>query len=162
MSEMEQITDELAQGHAGNPWHGSSRAAVLADVTAAEASWRASAGTHSIWELVLHMRGWTLEVARRAREGGPRQPDDGDWPVPPAPTEAEWNAARGSLDAAHEELARTLRTFDPRRLDESIGPERDAPLGTGVTYRRMFHGVAQHDAHHTGQIALLKRLVRGT
>jgi hypothetical protein len=29
-----------------------------------------------------------------------------------------------------------------------------------MTYRVMLHGLAQHDAYHTGQIALLKRIYR--
>ena len=48
---------------------------------------------------------------------------------------------------------------DPARLHESVGPARDAPLGTGVTFYGMLHGLIQHDAYHAGQIVLLKRAI---
>jgi len=85
MGEREHILKELKLARDGDPWHGSSRAAVLADVTLDEAT----------------------------REAG----------------RARWRP-------------------------------RDAALGSGVTYREMLHGLAQHDAYHSGQIALLKRIYR--
>ena len=50
-----------------------------------------------------------------------------------------------------------LAALPPARLDAVVGGERDAPLGAGVTYRVMLHGVAQHDAYHGGQMSLLRR-----
>jgi len=154
----EYLIEELRHAHGGDPWHGLSRRHVLADVTAADAARRPGAGVHSIWELVLHMRAWTNEVARRLMEGSPRLPDEGDWPVDSDPSTDAWVATLQSLDLAHERLIDTLRTMPPERLDERVGSGRDAPLGAGVTYRAMLHGLAQHDAYHTGQISILKRL----
>jgi hypothetical protein len=58
-------------------------------------------------------------------------------------------------------VAAALERFAARRgeagLDEPVGMTRDAPLGTGFSYYVMLHGLAQHDAYHTGQIMLLKR-----
>ena len=59
MTEIERIVRELEEAHAGNPWHGPSRRAVLADVTGEEAARRPGRQAHGIWELVLHMRAWT-------------------------------------------------------------------------------------------------------
>jgi uncharacterized damage-inducible protein DinB len=132
---------------------------VLADVTASDAARRPGGDTHSIWELVLHMRAWTNEVTRRLAEGSPRLPDEGDWPPAPEPTADAWVATLRSLDEAHERLIATLRNFAPERLDERVGSARDAPLGSGVSYRAMLHGLAQHDAYHTGQVAILKKQI---
>jgi uncharacterized damage-inducible protein DinB len=160
MSEIEQLVAELSHAHAGDPWHGPSRAAVLANIGWADAARRPPGGAHSIWELVLHMTSWTREVARRLRDGVARPPELGDWPAAPEPSEAAWSAARAALDQAHVELIASLRTVPDQRLDENVGAERDAPLGAGVSYRVMLHGLAQHDAYHSGQIAILARVVR--
>jgi uncharacterized damage-inducible protein DinB len=134
---------------------------VLADVTAAEAAARPLPGAHTIWEIVLHMTGWMREVARRVRGGEPALPAQGDWPPAPAPDEEAWRQAREDLAAAHRELLAALEGFPERRLDEPVGgAERDLPLGTGVPFHVMLFGLAQHDAYHTGQIALLKRGLR--
>jgi uncharacterized damage-inducible protein DinB len=155
------MLDELRHAHGGDPWHGPSRTHVLSDVTAEEAARSPGGDAHSIWEIALHMHAWTREVARRLGGATPRTPSEGDWPPVPAPTPHAWDDARHSLDAAHEELAAALQTFPPEKLDERVGTDRDAPLGAGVTYRAMLHGLAQHDAYHTGQISILVRIYRG-
>jgi uncharacterized damage-inducible protein DinB len=161
VSEIDELISDLDRGHAGDPWHGPSRAAVLSDVSAEEAGWRPPGGAHSIWELVLHMTGWTGEMASRLRGAPPKLPAAGDWPaVPSAVTDAEWKRALQALEVAHGELVGALRAMDPATLGEQMSKARDAPLGTGVTYRTMLRGVAQHDAYHTGQIAILKKLYR--
>ena len=162
MSEHALLLDELRRTHDGDPWHGPSRAHVLADIDAGLAARQPPGGAHSIWELVLHMRAWTGEVARRLVEGRPRLPDDGDWPPVPSPPTAEALVVTlMSLNEAHARLMRTVEAFPEERLGEDVGDTRDGPLGTGVTFAAMLHGLAQHDAYHTGQIAILKRLVGG-
>lgn len=158
--EIAALLAELRHGHDGDPWHGPSRNHVLADVTVEEASRQPEGDAHGIWAITLHMSSWTREVAQRLGGRRPRMPDDGDWPPVPAPSATSWDDTRRSLDAAHEELASALRTFPPERLDERVGTDRDAPLGAGVTYRAMLHGLAHHDAYHTGQISILLRLYR--
>jgi uncharacterized damage-inducible protein DinB len=154
--EIAHILDEIRRSHRGDPWHGPGVARVLRGVTAEAAAARPIAGAHSIWELVNHLAAWRGEVARRAASGEFGQPPEGDWP-PAGSGEAAWRAARARLAAAERKLARALAAFPPGRLGRVVGGERDAPLGTGVTFRVMLHGVAQHDAYHAGQMSLLKR-----
>ena len=161
MTEIERIVRELEHAHGGTPWHGPSRASVLGDVTLEEAARRPSPRGHGIWALVLHMRAWTGEVARRLREGQPREPAEGDWPSVPAPTAAAWRETLAALEQAHRDLVATLRATPPGRLDERGGSIEDAAEGGTMTNRVMLHGLAQHDAYHTGQIALLKKMYRG-
>ena len=161
MSEVDELIADLERGHAGTPWHGPSRAAVLVDVSAEEAVWSPRGGVHSIWEIVLHMTGWTDEAARRLRGGVPDYPAVGDWPaVPPAATEAEWAHALAVLDDTHQELVATLRAMKPVSLAEMIGNASNAHVGSRVSYAAMVRGIAQHDAYHTGQIVILKKLFR--
>jgi uncharacterized damage-inducible protein DinB len=159
-SERDFLLAELRHAHDGDPWHGPSRSRVLADITSEEAARHPGGDAHSIWELALHMRAWTLEVTRRLGGASPRMPAEGDWPAVPSPSDEAWAEARRSLDVAHHALASRLQTFPAERLDDHVGIDRDAPLGAGVSYRAMLHGLAQHDAYHTGQIVILAKLYR--
>lgn len=156
MAEKNEIIAELRRAHDGDPWHGPSRAAVLADVTLEEAVRRPGAQGHSIWELVLHMRAWTREVARRVREGSTGNPREGDFPRVGAPSMDAWRAAVTSLAAAHAEVADAVREMSDARFGERVGGDDN-----GATFRITLHGLAQHDAYHTGQIAMLKKIYRG-
>jgi uncharacterized damage-inducible protein DinB len=162
--EVGRIVDELRRAHDGDPWHGSPVRDVLAGVSADVAARRPIPGAHTVWEIVLHMTAWRREVARRLRTGVADVPADGDWPPvggdgagDGAGEEAAWEAALAALDAAHAELVRAVAALPESRLDEPLGDRRDRPAGTGVSYYVMLHGVAQHDAYHAGQIALLRK-----
>jgi uncharacterized damage-inducible protein DinB len=160
--QIEAISDEIRRSHHGDPWHGPAVAGVLEGVTAAEAATRAVIGAHTIWELVLHLAAWRGEVARRIETGKHGEPPEGDWPEVPRPTtteanEADWAAARERLAAAEVALQKALLAFPAERLGETFGGDRDAPLGSGVTWGVMLHGVAQHDAYHAGQIMILRK-----
>jgi uncharacterized damage-inducible protein DinB len=139
-----------------DPWHGPSLAALLADVTADEAVRRPIAGAHSIVELVLHLTAWAEEVGARLDGGAPGEPARGDWPLP-----CPWDQAHARLAAAHAALLRRLAAFPEERLGERVGGAREPALGTGVSYAEMAVGVAEHNAYHGGQIAVLKRALRG-
>lgn len=156
MGEKERILDELRRAWDGDPWHGSSFATLLEGVGAAEALARPVANGHNIWEIVLHARSWTLEVARRLRDGVAREPAGGDWPRASGGASA-WQNAVASFARAHQELLAAVENFPEARLDERVGDARDAPLGAGVTYAVMLHGIAQHHAYHAGQVALLRK-----
>jgi uncharacterized damage-inducible protein DinB len=156
----ERLADELARAASGDAWHGPSLAALLDDVTAAEAARRPIAGAHTIWELVLHLTAWTGEVRRRLGGGEPGEPGEGDWPEPPAATPEAWAAARAALAAAHAALQADVLHVDDAQLDRPVGGTRDLPLGSGGPHGVMLHGLAQHDAYHGGQIALLKKAAR--
>lgn len=152
------ISAILENALAGDPWHGPSLKALLDDVTPEEAAARPIAGAHSILELVLHAAAWAGEVAARAKGREPAMPDEGDWARAEGVTLAD---ARARLVKAHAALAEALAGFPEARLTEMVGPSRDTPLGSGVTFERMLLGVAEHDAYHGGQVAMLKRALRG-
>jgi hypothetical protein len=50
-----------------------------------------------------------------------------------------------------------LKNFPEEKLDGTVGGLREPSLGTGITFEAMVHGLAQHNAYHTGQIAILKK-----
>ncbi len=141
------------------PWFGGAgTAGALRGVSPEQAAWRPAAGRPAIWDLTLHIAYWEYAV-RRHLEGGavggfPRRP--ADWPSRPDRPDAEaWAADRLLVAEEHRRLVAAIGAFDPRRLD-------DFPPGRrGHSFMDLLVGIVQHDAHHTGQIQLLKRLWPG-
>jgi len=154
VAERERILDELRRAWDGDPWHGDSLRAILDGVSADEAAARPIPSAHGITEIVLHLAAWTREVTRRLRDRVARDPADGDWPAAGGGTFA---AAVDALGRAHGELLEAVAAFPPAELDQVVGDARDRPLGAGVCYAVMLHGVAQHYAYHAGQIAILRK-----
>jgi uncharacterized damage-inducible protein DinB len=152
MTELDRIADQLRRAHDGDPWYGSSLRGVLRGIDADAARHRVTASVHSIEEILHHVVSWQREVARRLRDGVAREPADGDWPTPGA-----WSDALEALDQAHRELLAALAEFPSTRLHDTVGEERDRPLGSGVSYYVMLHGLVQHNIAHTAQISLLRK-----
>ena len=159
-SDFDALREDLRSVYDGSPWHGSSITAVLQDIDAETAGHRSVPNVHTIWELVLHMTGWTREVTARVRGGAPKSPPE-DWPVPHvAGGENAWRAAKEDLAAAHQELVSEVDSLAPEDLVRWIGDQRDPALGTGVTVGTLIRGLLQHHTYHEGQIALLKRTAK--
>jgi uncharacterized damage-inducible protein DinB len=159
MSETARIADQLRRIRDGDPWYGPNTANVLRGLSAQQAAHRPLPQAHTIWEIALHVTAWNREVLRRLRTGEARDPEDGDWPEMPDATPENWRWTVEMLDASYRELLDAIERFPDARLDEIVGEARDRPLGAGVSYALMLHGVAQHYAYHTGQIALLRKVV---
>jgi len=152
----ELLARTLAHSLAGDPWHGPSLATLIADLSEEEAAAHPIPGAHSILELVLHVGSWIEETTSRLEGRAPGQPVEGDWPEP-----RPWHEARERLNTALASLLDVLAEMPESRLAEIAGEQREAALGTGVSYATMLVGLAEHHAYHGGQIALLKRALRG-
>ena len=159
MSEAARIVDQFRRAHDGDPWHGSPLMAILKGVTAEQAARTPPNGAHSIWELVLHVTAWRNETARRAAGAPAGEPAEGDYPPVGDPTPARWKAALAALDASHTRLADAVRDMTDAHLLKPTNDARDSALGVGVSYYELFHGIVQHDAYHSGQIAILKKVL---
>ena len=157
MTESERIADQLDRIFHGDPWYGSSTAHALKGLTAKQAAARPLREAHTVWEIVLHMRSWNREVLRRLRTGVAREPEDGDWPEVPEATPENWRFAVQALGQSYRELLDAVRAFPNERLEEVLGDARDRPLGSGVTFYVLLHGVVQHCVAHTAQISLLRK-----
>jgi DinB family protein len=156
-SEPVEIADLMERIISGDPWHGPSVKKVLDGVTADAATRRPLANAHSIWELVIHMTGWTREVTARLRGRAAQEPEAGDWPAIGDPTDARWRDAQSALFVAHRELAETIRQLDPAMLWRPVLDFRDNALGTGLTHYVTLHGLLHHTLYHAGQVAILRR-----
>jgi uncharacterized damage-inducible protein DinB len=149
------LLELLSDAFEGPAWHGPALLGALRGVDAAEAVRRPGRDRHCIWELVLHTAYWKYVVRRRltgaGRGGFPRAPSN--FPaLPGRPDRRAWRADIALLRDEHERLVDVVEELDPAVLDERSGSR--------WTRAREIAGVAAHDVYHTGQIQLLKRLLR--
>jgi uncharacterized damage-inducible protein DinB len=151
--ERELVAQQIRLAHDGGAWHGSALAEILADVTAVQAASRPIPNAHSIWELVLHLTGWTREVTRRLEGAQAGAPAEGDWPPVGVVSSSNWDLAKRALADAHRELAQAVSRTSEERLAARVTGKGD----TAETYEEMLHGLTQHDAYHGGQISLLTK-----
>jgi uncharacterized damage-inducible protein DinB len=143
-------------------WHGGpSPVGALRGVTAAEAAWRPTPRRKSIWELTLHIAYWKYTVSRHLERGHaarfPRAP--ANFPAQPEPSdEAAWARDVRLLRDEHERLVAAVRALPERSLGRMPPGEAHPGASRRWTYGELVLGIAAHDAYHTGQIQLLKRL----
>lgn len=161
MTLIDRHRDQLERSLRGPAWHGSALLEILDDVTPTEAYARPLTGVHTIAELTAHSLGWIEEVTTRLHGGRVSLPARGDWPAQEEQSAAAWMELRTLLENAGAELDRVLAEFPAGHLFETVGGELyEPPTGSGVTHDLMLHGLAQHNAYHGGQIALLKLALR--
>jgi uncharacterized damage-inducible protein DinB len=152
MTEIERITDQLHRAHEGEAWHGPSLEEILKNVSAKTALRRPVAGSHNIWEIVLHIGAWESVVRRRlSGEVVTEVATEEDWPAVGETTEAAWAAAQEEIRRGYERLQQTIGRLSDRQLAEPV-PDM------GYNVYVMLHGAVQHTLYHAGQIATLKRL----
>jgi len=152
LDEVELIIDQLKTTFDGRAWHGLSFMDTLKGVDAQEAKRRPIEGRHTIWEIVNHCAYWIDAVVRALK--GEEMPSitpgsEEDW-SPMGETESEWTRAREELMKAYEKLVNSLDVFDKSRLDGTVP-------GRSYTYRKMLHGVSDHNLYHAGQIAVFRK-----
>jgi hypothetical protein len=145
------LLDDIERSVRGPAWHGPSLEENLEGVGAAAAAVRPPSG-HSIWELVLHAAVWIDEVASRFRGSSHAEPEAGDWPSVQDTSEAAWQLARAWPGQALARLDDAVRAFPEDRLMMTVP--------NGATYLQMLMGLPQHNAYHSGQIALLRKISR--
>jgi uncharacterized damage-inducible protein DinB len=151
------IAARIVKSVTGPAWHGPALAEVLSDIGAAWAAASPAAGAHSIGELVLHVTYWCDDTLSRLGVADPLpEPVDGtDWPALPDPLdEQRWRELVDALARSHHALAAAARLLSPDRLGARVP-------GRKVTYEDMLRGVVEHAAYHGGQIAVLRRSLRG-
>jgi uncharacterized damage-inducible protein DinB len=153
MSEMERVADQVRRSFDGQAWHGPAVQEAVAGVSAAQAARKPAGGAHSIWELLLHVGFWTDAVRKRlAGEAVPAQPPaEENFPTVRDTSEAAWLQAQQRVAALHAALMQELQRCNSARLAETVP-------GTQRTFYFDLLGLAQHNAYHAGQMALLKKL----
>jgi hypothetical protein len=133
-------------------WNGTNLRASLQRIPWNAAAWRPPRGRRSIADIVAHCAYWKYAIARGLSDG-PR----GSFPLKgsnwvrlnqPFDTDA-WKSLLDLLDQQHARLCEAIREYPSRlALNHAAGQK---------AVRKIF-GLAIHDAYHTGQVHLIKKM----
>lgn len=157
MKPIESLLNQLRSTHEGPTWYGPSVREILADITAVEANIRPDwPQAKTIWEQFGHILTWKDVIRRRiSGELPPKVTESQNWPEVHDRSEANWKATLERLEASHVALIKLLETLTPEDLDRKIDGE-SAPYAIKFAVS----GLAQHDAYHAGQMAVIKKAIR--
>jgi len=147
------LIDEAYQKHA---WQGSNLRGSLRGLTAHEAAWRPAPGRHNIWEIVVHTAYWKYIVRRRllGEKKGSFPLKGSNWIKRPiVMSENAWREDIRLLDEVHHSLRKAITLLKPLDLNRK-------PASSKFTNASIISGIASHDIYHTGQIQLIKRLMK--
>ncbi len=153
------LTESIQPMRTKMGWHGGPTPLdAVRGISIETALWRPAPDRKCIWELTLHIAYWKYAVRRRL-EGGkaPRfARSPANFPaMPESPDQAAWDADRKLLLAEHERLLEVVAAIPVSRYGRRVASGKRWSVG------EMILGIAQHDAWHTGQIVMLKRLAGG-
>ncbi len=149
MSELANLVDEIQAIVRGNPWHGPSLTEIVSDISAEEAAATPFPGAHSIRELVLHIAGWQEVFFLRLQGKMVGEPPEGDFPKDPA----DWRASLAKLEESNRRILPVISGLTDASLDAIVA-------GKDYNVGYMLHGLVSHCVYHSGQISLLKRVLR--
>lgn len=137
------------------PWHGGpTLMGALRGVNAHQAAWKPAPDRKSVWELALHIAYWNYSVRRYfdpdSKKGFARSPSN--FPAVADTSEKAWQEDKFLISEEHNKLIMAIQLFPESRLGEKTDSKKQ------WTYGQLLMGVTVHDAYHTGQIQLMKRL----
>ena len=152
--EPRRLAEQLRLALDGAPWLGPSLMDLLGDVTAEEATARPVPAAHTIAELAGHLLTWAATARVRLSGVAAEPTPEEDWPPLHALDAAAWEALRERVHREHAQLAAEVEALSAEALDDVV---------PGRPYAAYFlvQGVVQHLTYHAGQVALLKRALRG-
>ena len=153
MTEIKRISDQFKRAFEKDAWHGPAVMEVLKGVTAQQAGARPIPNAHSIWEITLHISGWTGVLKSRVEGKWMDEPVEGDWPAVEDTSPAAWEKTLKLLKTRHTGLQKAIAKLSDKKLDEPIAKGKS-------TFYASLHGIIQHDLYHAGQMAVLKKGVQ--
>lgn len=156
-TDLDLLLQILDEAYSKRTWHGTNLRGSIRGMSANQATWRPGKNRHNVWEIVVHCAYWKYTVARRItgekRKSFPLK--GSNWFKRPSGKVAErdWLQDVKLLDSMHRKLREVVAGLNPRKLS-SLSPKKRWTLGQTI------FGVALHDTYHTGQIQLLKRMMK--
>jgi uncharacterized damage-inducible protein DinB len=130
-------------------------ARVIENISAQDAVQLFKGASHSIAEILAHMVFWQEWVHRRCQGVGtpiPEKAMDG-WPTVQSDT---WPMVQSRFIKGLEDFVRMMEGSD---LDQKIVPALEVPALAHMTRRDAVIHVANHNAHHLGQIIILRQIM---
>ena len=149
------LSEQLKDAFEGDPWFGRNTKALLSEVDERMA-FEKPRGQHSILELVWHMITWREFVISRFSKEESKDLhyfETLDWRELDHSDKSLWQQGLQRLQQTQEGLLALLQKKIDDLLDRKV-EERT------YNYRKLLHGILQHDIYHLGQIAYVVKLLR--
>lgn len=153
-NELQFIIAQLKEAYEGDPWFGRSADKLLSEVPA-DMAFEKPNGQHSLAELVWHMINWKEFAISRMEAGGKELSyfEENDWRELDHNDQTLWQKGVDRLHETQRQLIALLAKQEESILDKNVA-------GREYTYRKLAHGILQHDIYHLGQIAYLVKLLK--
>jgi hypothetical protein len=137
-------------------WHGPTLMESLEGVDNNHAKVKPIQGRHTIWEIVNHCNYWmnAVRIALKNKKMVSVQGTE-DWPSI-GMTSEEWMRDINRLKMSYMKMVQAIESLEMDVLDERLGSYFGASYFE-FTYRKMLHGISDHNTYHAGQISLLKK-----
>lgn len=149
------IIEQFEDMYQGDPWFGRNAKALLSEVDESIAFEKPN-DQHSILELVWHMNNWrefALSRLRKDYEQDVYYYESNDWSKLDHTDKSLWDRANKRFHETHAELIKSIEVLSEEILNEIVD-------GRKYTYKKLLHGILQHDIYHLGQIAFLFKLIK--
>jgi uncharacterized damage-inducible protein DinB len=148
------LAAQLKDAFEGDPWFGRSVLALLNEVTE-EIAFEKLNGQHSIVELIWHMINWkefAINCLHPDRDRNLHYFEENDWKELDLSDKSLFQKGIKEIQKIQDDFIKILQEQRDQIL-ETMVPER------AYTFRKILHGVLQHDIYHLGQIAYIKKVL---
>jgi uncharacterized damage-inducible protein DinB len=159
MTTSEKLSHELQNVLSGDPWYGNNVYSIIEQVSFESAFEKPPGAAHTIAGIVLHMLSWTEEVLDRLNGKSASQPLSGDWPETGSPDEQKWQNYVNDLKLVNVNLQRVIEDFPEEKWSQPVLDDRNRESESGVNFEELMNGLIQHHVYHSGQIAVLNRII---
>ena len=115
---------------------------------------------HSIGQLVFHMNYWMDYELRRIRGERPAYPEHAaeSWSASPTPSEREWDRRRRQMNVLLGEFEAPAHSSQAE-LDRQVELVDASHTKVAGTLEAVLWQMVAHNSYHTGQIALMRRVL---
>lgn len=154
-NEISFIVQQLQDAYDGKPWFGRCVKELLHQADE-QTAFQRPGNQHSVLELLWHMITWREFVLDRLQSQKPAAYfDDKDWRPLDHNDKTLWPQGLQRLQQTQEDLIGLLQRQDDSRLEQTVN-ERT------YNFRKLLHGLVQHDIYHAGQIAYINKLLKAS
>ena len=149
------VAEQLKEAYEGDPWYGKNIKSLLEEAGKSDVFQKPN-GQHSILELLWHMILWREFTISRIRFDDSKRMqywEENDWRQMDHSNKTLWQKGLQEFARVHNELVELLQQQNDDLLIKPV-PERK------YNFRKLLHGIVQHDIYHTGQIAYVMKMLK--
>ena len=153
--ELQFIREQIIDSYEGDPWFGRNISTILSEIDESIAFIKPS-GQHSIIELLWHMINWReFAISRFSRDAVENTEiyETSDWKSLDFHDQSLLPKAINRFSETQNQLMSAVKKIDESILSISVP-------GRIYNYRKLLHGVLQHDIYHIGQIAFIHKMLK--